>query len=263
MIPAICFASNNDLTDSNGNLCTAAEQTILNGGYDATIDQSIQDCLHGDTYSYNSHGFKNFIFKSNETPTLEKDGKIYHLEAFSSIESMNQRIKIINYKIAIEDYQNCNINDQAKQIDYAKSQAIYSEKLKEYLSQLKAYKQKNVVYQRKYNAAKKVNDQLYVYAMNLCMNGGLVNGYGVPVPKIGCSAYSKAYVMTDLAPEYNYRNNGMLDILYQSKEQEPVSPTPPLSPVAQNCGAKPILIKAKSDYTNASQSIKTTASGAQ
>ncbi|MBX9597338.1 MAG: hypothetical protein K2X04_02035 [Burkholderiales bacterium] len=246
LISGMVFATNNnDLFLTSGDNCAEIEKSIFTDKftYDQFIYQHILDCLNGATYSYNNHGFKNLFKSTNEepdAPTLEKDGERYQLQYFSSVESMNQRIEVINYKNQLYTYNNCNSSNTEQSKAFSLAQTEYTSANSNYQIQLKAYNIRNSDYQSKFKAAKKVQSQLVKYAYDLCMNGGLVNGYGVSVPKIGCEAYAQAYVMSDLAPEYNYRHNNMLNILSKSPGTPPVAPDKPQAPTLQSCGRPPI-----------------------
>lgn len=245
LISGMVFATNNnDLFLTSGDNCVETEKSIFTDKFNQFIYQHILDCLNGATYSYNNHGFKNFFKSANEepdAPTLEKDGERYQLQYFSSVESMNQKIEVINYKNQLDTYNNCNASNTEQSKAFSLAQAEYTTDNSNYQTQLKAYNIRNSDFQRKFKAAKKVRDKLVKYAYDLCMNGGVYQ-YGVPLPKIGCEAYAQVSLMSDLAPEYNYRHNNMLNILSKSPETPPVAPDKPQAPTLQSCGRPPIQL---------------------
>lgn len=242
--------SNNDLFSSSGNNCLKTEELIFNGNLNSSISQSINDCLYGDTYSYNGHGVKNFFSnQAPEAPSLEKDGVVYELNYFNSVESLRQKIESINYVNQLSAYNNCNSLNTKLRNGFSVAQASYIKADLNYKAELRAYNKRNSEFQRKLAKAQKIKDKIDKYAYELCMNGLLVNAYGVPVSKIACVGYAKSYAITELIPEYNYRHNNELKIIYDSPELPPIAPSIPEEPIFRSCDIEqPIKLKNKVSY---------------
>lgn len=235
----IANASNDDLFSASGDNCARIEKSLFYDKFDEFntqfIYQKIFDCLNGNTYSYQNHWVKNIFNKDNTSPNLEQDGKHYALQYFSNIESMNQKIDMLNTYLYTNQLNACNSSNTEKNRKYASDIEKYNISISKYQTQMKSYNTRNSEYQLKLKAATKVKNQLFKYAYDLCMNGGLTNQYGVPVHKIGCSAYAQVYVMTDLIPEYNYRHNDQLKILSTTPEKPPIFPEKPQPPILTSC----------------------------